>query len=267
MAVLGSGSFSKVYKRDVDGCECAVKVEAADEKRPQLKYESRVLRHLMECRGVPRMIKFWVDKDTKNRHMALDLLGNNLEVALRKSENRITQEVVSKIIAPQMLRILESIHNKGILHRDLKPQNIVFDKESDKRVFLIDYGLSKAFRDPDGAHIPHKTGKRISGNLRYAGLNTLLGIESSRRDDLEALGYVLVYLAKGRLPWQSMESTLLDPYKTATHVKEAKLHLRVWDLCKELPDPYALYLMYVRNLRFDQDPDYGFLISLFESIV
>jgi serine/threonine protein kinase len=269
--MLGSGSFSKVYKQNVDGVACAVKVESADEKRPQLLYESRVLQLLRECRGVPRTVKYWVDGSTKNRHLAMELLGDNLETALRKSENgkRITTNSVSKVIAPQMLRILEAIHTKGILHRDLKPQNMVFDIESDQRVYLIDYGLSKAFREADGTHIPHKTGKKISGNLRYSGLNTLLGIESSRRDDLESLGYVLIYLANGgNLPWQSVETGgLFDPYKSAMRVKEAKLHLRVWDLCKGLPTPFALYLMYARNLRFDQDPDYGFLISLFESIV
>lgn len=265
MTSLGSGSFSKVYKRVIDGHECAVKVEAANEKRPQLLYESRVLKHLKECSGVPRLIDFWVDKETNDKHMALELLGDNLQMALLNK--RISVDVVSKIIAPQMLRILASIHEKGILHRDLKPQNILFHKDSDQQVFLIDYGLSKMYKNEDGTHIPHKTGKRITGNFKYGGLNMLLGIESSRRDDLEALGYVLVYLAKGSLPWQSTDSNNVDPYKMAMRIKDAKLYLKVWDLCKDLPSPYALYLLYARNLRFDQDPDYGFLISLFESIV
>ena len=68
-------------------------------------------------------------------------------------------------------------------------------------LYLIDYGLAKKWQTPDGEHIPIREGKNLTGTARYASAATHLGIEQSRRDDLEGAGYVLLYLLKGELPW------------------------------------------------------------------
>lgn len=108
-------------------------------------------------------------------------------------------------LAIQALQILKQVHDRFIIHRDLKPENFLISKKGNGELFLIDYGLSKRFIDDSGRHIPRATNKGFRGTLRYASINMHQGIENSRRDDLESLGYVLVYLQKGKLPWQNLK--------------------------------------------------------------
>lgn len=265
MPEIGHGSYGKVYVGKTDkGEQCAVKVEQADERTPQLAYEARVLRVLQGCRGVPRMYGYWVSEPPKaNKHLAMELLGDTLEVRLR--QHRMPMTVVMGSIAPTYIRILKDIHDRGFLHRDLKPQNMMTGPAADPTsLYLIDYGLSKRYTYPEGGHIEFRDGKRLTGNLRYAAVNVHLGQESSRRDDMEALGYVLVYFAKdGMLPWMSTDKGQ-SPYVINERVKNAKMEMRIDTLCEGLPAAFAHYLRHVRSLKFDQKPDYEFLASLFE---
>ena len=268
MPEIGHGSYGKVYVGKTDkGEPCAVKVEKADEPTPQLRYEARVLRFLDGCKGVPRMFGYWVSESKGNRHLAMELLGDTLEQRLR--QHRLPMHVVMGSIAPTYIRILKEIHNKGFVHRDIKPQNMMTGPPSDPTsLYLIDYGLAKRFMHPHGGqHIAFREGKRLTGNLRYAAVNVHLGHESARRDDMEALGYVLIYFARGgMLPWMSAPGNRKKetPQEMNERVKTMKMATRVDDLCQGLPAAFAHYLRHVRALKFEQQPDYEFLASLFE---
>ncbi len=132
-------------------------------------------------------------------------------------------------------------------------------------IYLIDYGLAKRYRDPKaGIHIPYKEGKSLTGTARYASLNTHLGIEQSRRDDLEAIGLALMYFNRGSLPWQGLRThTKQEKYDK---IKEIKVSTTVEALCKGFPEEFATYLDYCRKLAFEEKPDYTLLRNMFKEL-
>jgi len=129
----------------------------------------------------------------------------------------------------------------------------------------IDFGLAKKYRDSrTHVHIPYRENKSLTGTARYASINTHLGIEQSRRDDLEAIGYVLMYFARGNLPWQGLKAaTKKEKYE---RISEKKIITSVEQLCKGFPAEFAAYLNFARSLRFDETPDYTHLRKLFRDL-
>ena len=165
----------------------------------------------------------------------------------------------------QLTRI-EYLHSKNFIHRDIKPDNFLMGlAKRGNQVNIIDFGLAKKFRDPRShQHIPYRENKSLTGTARYASINTHLGIEQSRRDDLESLGYVLVYLSKGILPWQGLRApTKKQKYEK---ISEKKLATKIDVLCKGGPEEFATFLNYTRSLRFDDKPDYAYLRKLFRDL-
>lgn len=149
------------------------------------------------------------------------------------------------------------------MHRDIKPDNFLIGKGKFSNViFAIDFGLAKHYKDPrNGHHIPYKDKKNLTGTARYASLNTHLGIEQSRRDDLEGLGYILIYFLKRSLPWQGLPAK--DHKEKYEKIKLKKQSISIESLCEGLPSEFALYLKYCRSLRFDEDPNYTHLRRIF----
>eukprot|EP00826_Nyctotherus_ovalis_P063161 TRINITY_DN923_c0_g10_i1.p1 TRINITY_DN923_c0_g10~~TRINITY_DN923_c0_g10_i1.p1 ORF type:complete len:227 (+),score=79.71 TRINITY_DN923_c0_g10_i1:481-1161(+) len=133
-------------------------------------------------------------------------------------------------------------------------------------VYLIDYGLAYQFYNPrTREHLPYRSGKKLIGTMRYVSINTHLGLEQSRRDDLEALGYVLVYVGAGSLPWQKVAAETKDQRREM--VKELKLNTSLATLCKGLPEEFSKYISYCRQLQFAEDPDYNYLKKLFKTLL
>lgn len=130
---------------------------------------------------------------------------------------------------------MEYMHSKSLIHRDVKPENFLIGLEDrTSTIYVIDFGLSKVFRNPKtGTHIPFKQGKLLIGTARYASVNTHVGLEQSRRDDIESVIYMLIYFLKGELPWQGLHESSLE--KKYSRIKELKIHTPVNSICEGLP--------------------------------
>jgi serine/threonine protein kinase len=186
--------------------------------------------------------------------MGMELLGCDLEKKM--NSKLITPEIVKSEIAPAFINILKSIHERGVLHRDIKPQNMIVGV-NDHGYKLVDFGLSKKYLTSSNNHIPFKSGKRLTGTPRFASRHVHAGLESSRRDDLESLGYVFVYLCKnGKLPWMKSVSS--------EKIASVKRVITVDVLCKDIPDAFKYYMKHVNNLQFSERPNYELLLSFFE---
>ncbi len=161
---------------------------------------------------------------------------------------------------------IEYIHSKNLIHRDIKPDNFLIGAgKKQHQVFVIDFGLAKRYRDiKTGDHIPYRDGKSLTGTARYASVNTHIGIEQSRRDDLESLGYILMYFNKGNLPWQGLRAK--NKQEKYDAIKEKKLTTSIEALCHGFPEEFASYLTACRKLQFDEKPDYGVLRKLFKDL-
>ena len=279
--MVGCGAFGEIHLAyDVNMKALrAIKFEMANHKNPQLKHEYSVLEQLNKHEGgggggtrgagevftgVPKV--YYFDRlEHKYNFMVMEFLGPSLGDLFQLKERNFGMETVL-MIAIQVLSRIEYIHEKGFIHRDIKPENFVIGlNEKSNLVYLIDYGLSKRYKDKNsGQHIPYRENKQLVGTVRYASVNAHLGIEQSRRDDLEGIGYVLVYFYLGRLPWQNKT----DKGKPLTQkITEKKLTTPPELLCKKMPREFSYYFHYCKNLKFEDRPDYNSLKSMFADLL
>ena len=276
--MVGCGAFGEIHLAyDVNMKALrAIKFEMANHKNPQLKHEYSVLEQLNKHEGtvglkgndvftgVPKV--YYFDRlEHKYNFMVMEFLGPSLGDLFQLKERNFGMETVL-MLAIQVLSRIEYIHEKGFLHRDIKPENFVIGlNDKSNLVYLIDYGLSKRYKDKNsGQHIPYRENKQLVGTVRYASVNAHLGIEQSRRDDLEGIGYVLVYFYLGRLPWQNKT----DKGKPLTQkITEKKLTTPPELLCKKMPREFSYYFHYCKNLKFEDRPDYNSLKSMFADLL
>jgi serine/threonine protein kinase len=262
---IGSGSFGDIYlaQNTQTNEEFAVKLEEANTKYPQLIYEAKIIHALQGGIGIPNLI--WCGQEGDFNVLIMELLGDDIENLLNLCRRRFSLKTIL-MLADQILTVLEYIHAKGFLHRDLKPENLLIGLSKNAHlVHVIDYGLSKRFRDPkSGKHIPYREGKSLTGTARYASINTHQGKEQSRRDDLEAFGYILVYLFKGALPWQGLPA----PSKKNKYelIMQKKLDTPLENLCSGMPIEFQKYLDYSRKLKFEDKPDYHYVKRMFKEL-
>lgn len=263
---IGSGSFGDIYLgvNVTTGEEVAIKLESVKTKHPQLLYEARLYKILSGGVGIPFVRWHGVEGDYNV--MVMDLLGPSLEDLFTYCSRQFSLKTVL-MLADQMIARIEYVHSKNFLHRDIKPDNFLMGigKKSNHVVNIIDFGLAKKYRDPKThQHIPYKENKNLTGTARYASINTHLGIEQARRDDLESLGYVLMYFSRGSLPWQGLKANTKKQKYEKIADKKMSTHIEV--LCRGFPSEFATYLAYCRSLRFDDKPDYQYLRKMFRDL-
>ncbi|EDW81917.1 uncharacterized protein Dwil_GK25517 [Drosophila willistoni] len=259
---IGSGSFGDIYlgMSIQSGEEVAIKMESANARHPQLLYEAKLYRILSGGVGFPRIRHHGKEKNFNT--LVMDLLGPSLEDLFNFCTRHFTIKTVLMLV-DQMIGRLEYIHLKCFIHRDIKPDNFLMGiGRHCNKLFLIDFGLAKKFRDPHTRlHILYREDKNLTGTARYASINAHLGIEQSRRDDMESLGYVMMYFNRGVLPWQGMKAnTKQQKYEK---ISEKKMSTPIEVLCKGSPAEFSMYLNYCRSLRFEEQPDYMYLRQLF----
>ncbi|XP_044734592.1 casein kinase I isoform X2 [Chrysoperla carnea] len=262
---IGSGSFGDIYlgTNITTGEEVAIKLECIKTRHPQLHIESKFYKMMQGGVGIPN-IK-WCGSEGDYNVMVMELLGPSLEDLFNFCSRRFSLKTVL-LLADQLISRVDYIHSRNFIHRDIKPDNFLMGLgKKGNLVYIIDFGLAKRYRDNrTQSHIPYRENKNLTGTARYASINTHLGIEQSRRDDLESLGYVLMYFNRGSLPWQGLKAaTKRQKYE---RISEKKMSTPIEELCKGYPNEFPTFFNYCRQLRFEERPEYAYLRQLFRTL-
>ncbi|SJM87258.1 related to Casein kinase I homolog 3 [Zygosaccharomyces bailii] len=261
----------------------AIKFEPRRSDAPQLRDEFRAYRILNNCRGIPHA--YYFGQEGMHNVLILDLLGPSLEDLFEWCGRRFSIKTTC-LVAKQMIDRVRTIHEHDLIYRDIKPDNFLIsefqrtlpDQQVIKSValsangdpnliYMVDFGMAKQYRDPrTKQHIPYRERKSLSGTARYMSINTHFGREQSRRDDLESLGHVFFYFLRGSLPWQGLKA--LNNKLKYEKIGLTKQKLNPDELLMDsIPPQFSAYLKYARALRFEEEPDYDYLISLMDDVL
>ena len=258
---IGEGSFGNIYKASYNGNYYALKFENI--KKSNLLEKEAVIMNYLKGPNIP-YVKYYGSTKCYNI-LVMQLLGKNLETFFEEKKKLSLKTVC--MIGYQFVTILEYLHNKHIIHRDIKPDNFVVGLNNlSHNIYLLDFGLSKKYRSSKTLkQIPFTNIEKIIGTVRYNSINANEGFEQSPRDDLESAGYVLIYFIKGELPWQGMHAN--NKEEKYQKILRMKNKITANKLCERIPEEFAKYIDYTRNLQYYEQPNYEMLKKLFISIL
>ena len=253
---IGEGSFGSIYK--AENCrkreEVAIKVEPISNGTTLLKNESKIYQYLLGTKCIPQVK--WYGKDEISYYMVIPLLGKSLNQLFIEKQQQFSLKLILQI-GIQILYLLKSIHEKGLVHRDIKPDNFLLGIDSEKnKLFLIDFGLCKSYIKDD-KHIEMKQTSSLIGSLTYASINAHKNYELSRRDDLESLGYLLIYFSLGNLPWREIDFSKNTDQSIIQLKTEIINNAIITTILKD-------YVNNVRKLTFQEEPKYELYIQTFK---
>ncbi|GER25594.1 casein kinase I [Striga asiatica] len=275
---LGKGGFGQVYVgRQINplnpnertgplAVEVALKFEHRSSKGCNYgpPHEWQVYNTLGGSYGIPRL--HFKGRQSEYYIMVMDMLGSSLWDVWNNKSPSMSTEMVS-CIAIEAISILEKLHSRGYVHGDVKPENFLLGPPGtpdEKKLYLVDLGLATRWRDNSTSlHVDYDQRPDVfRGTVRYASVHAHLGRTGSRRDDLESLAYTLIFLIRGRLPWQGYQGETKN-----FEVCKKKMATSPGALCSLCPAPFRQFLEFIVNLRFDEEPNYAKYISLFDGIV
>ncbi|TPX73114.1 hypothetical protein CcCBS67573_g05617 [Chytriomyces confervae] len=270
----------------------AIKFEPRKTDVPQLRDEYRTFKILASSVGVPNV--YYYGQEGLYNVLCSDLLGPSLEDMFDLCKRKFSIKTVC-MTAKQMITRVQTVHERNLIYRDIKPENFLIGRlprrselaakagnnpdpygvvsshnpqnpHAAAQIYIIDFGMAKLYRDPKTKqHIPYREKKSLSGTARYMSINTHLGREQSRRDDLESLGHVFMYFLRGSLPWQGLKAaTNKEKYEK---IGQKKQSTAIKDLCDGFPEEFSSYMRYCRELKFEETPDYDYLRGLMNKVL
>jgi len=253
---LGSGCFGEVYRGadTVTGREVAIKVEKVSLRsgHMQLAHEVKVLERLWQSarpQGFAELLHFC--EEGRYNCMVMERLGKNLEDRFQSCGQFSARTTV--LITQQVLHCIEYLHSKGLVHRDIKPDNFMCGVgPRQHHLHIIDFGLSSFYYDKRHVQMAKRS---LTGTVRYASINTHNGVEQSRRDDLEAIAHMMIYFLRGTLPWSGLSARTLS--EKCERIRRTKISTQLSDLCAGLPQEFESFLGYARGLKFAERPEYS----------
>ena len=243
--------------------QVAIKIEDKKTKKQKTLEKEAYYLYILKGLGIPRVISYGY---SGNYNILVEtLLGKSLHVL--NTINKFTLKDIC-MIGIQVLSRLKYIHSKYIIHCDIKPENLLVGKKDPSVIYLCDFGISQKYRSSiTGKHIKMKKYPRIYVSPIFCSINSILGYQQSRRDDLESLGYMLIHFIKG-LPWDirncNNNNDLNESLKKLLNIKR---NISMENLCKDLPIEIYEYMRHVKNLKFEEKPNYTYLNNLFYSIL
>lgn len=280
--VISKGNTHDIFIGNIikDNSQCAIKTEEISTSSPQLEHEYTMLSalHDKKCKNIPKVYKY-SKKGSKNI-LIMELLGHSIEKLFSLCNYKFSF-TSSLLIIEQMLDIIKSIHSNDIIHRDIRPEHFIYDKASSSdiikpalddglpvdinplsKMYLIDFGVSKYFIDQEThKHIAFKNKKDFQGSAMYSSVWSHLGAEKSRRDDLDSIAFIMIYLLKGELPWQKVKAKTKKEIKNT--ITELKVSISPMELCKGIPFEECVRLIhYIRGLQFEEVPKYDYMRQL-----
>jgi serine/threonine protein kinase len=258
---IGEGGFGSIFKgKNIrSNEEVAIKIEPIATQSKLLKNESTIYQYLLNTSGIPTVK--WYGKDEHNYYMVLNLLGDSLQTV--KDNVGVFSLKATLQIGIQIISLLKTIHNKGLIHRDVKPDNFLFGLNDKKnQIYIIDFGFCRTFINNDTkVHIPMSKLSNLIGSQTYASINAHNYIELSRRDDLESLFYMLIYFVRNqKLEWQNIDIPCNNREKN-TMIKEKKLSM-IEKPNVNIPHVFITCLRIVRGLEFEDSPNYLDIINI-----
>lgn len=259
--LLGEGTFGKVFKgKNIrSNEEIAIKIQHKDIENV-LKHEAKIYRFLKDISGIPQIRNYGTE--TGFNYLILDLLGPSLF-----EQNLKPVKTIKYFL--NAINILEFIHNKGILHRDIKPDNFLIKNLGlDSTLYLIDFGLSKCYLTGE-KHMEERRDRKLIGTAKYSSLNVHNGIEASRRDDMESLCYSFIITFGKELPWanviQENNKNPISLQELYAKIKKSKEDSLEW--LYDIPGEFLTMLLYCRKLEFAEKPNYNYIRGLFENLL
>ena len=262
--LISKSTFSEVYfgTNVLNGKNYALKIGTNEKDNYVLKNESYILINL-KGPGIPSVISYGVSG--KYNILVENLLGKSIKnIWLEKNKKFNLKDTC--IFAIQAISLLEYVHSKNYLHRDIKPANFLVGNPDNSQIYLIDFGNASKFRSSrTGKHIKKIKSSSVYGSLIFLSLNAFKGIIQTRKDDLESLGLVIIYLYKGLLPWSEIRSTNI--YQSWDKVETIRNIVSNDYICRGMPQEMNIYMNYINNLKYDECPNYEYLRQLFLNIL
>ena len=255
--ILGDGTFGKVFKAEniLTKNNVAIKIEKEKESRI-LKYEARIYNLLQNMKNIPKIRLFGTEEEYT--YMVIDLFSCSIDKQVTSNKDKI-------IIFKNSLIIMKDLHENGFIHRDIKPDNILFEERNSNQVKLIDFGLSKKYLDKNNNHVEYKDGKKIIGTIKYCSINLHNGCEASRRDDIESLIYTFIKVYSEILPWDNYDINNKELY--TEKVFEEKKNIYNFIINNNIPFEFACMIKYIRNVNYDEKINYNYIDKLLDIII